>query len=63
MKWYDSLIKKIEDNGNNIFLYDLEGLLRDRNFYKDLSEKYDIFKYETDGDYFSFKNRDSLKPK
>ena len=38
MKWYDSLIKKIEDNGNNIFLYDLEGLLRDRNFYKDLSQ-------------------------
>ena len=63
MKWYDSLIKKIEDNGNNIFLYDLEGLLRDRNFYKDLSEKYDIFKYATDGDYFSFKNRESLKPK
>ena len=26
MKWYDSLIKKIEDNGNNIFTY--------RKFYK-----------------------------
>lgn len=63
MKWYDSLIKKIEDNGNNIFLYDLEGLLRDRNFYKDLSQKYDIFQYETDGDYFRFKNLNSSKPK
>lgn len=63
MKWYDSLIKKIEDKGNNIFLYDLEGLLRDRNFYKDLSQKYNIFQYETDGDYFRFKNLNSSKPK
>ena len=30
MKWYDSLIKEIEDNGNNVFLYDLEGLLEDQ---------------------------------
>ena len=63
MKWYDSLIKKIENNGNNIFLYDLEGLLTDRNFYKDLSQKYDIFQYESDGDYFQFKNLKSSKPK
>lgn len=63
MKWYDSLIKKIEKNGNNIFLYDLEGLLSDRNFYKDLSQKYDIFRYESDGDYFQFKNLKSSKPK
>lgn len=63
MNWYDSLIKKIENNGNNIFLYDLEGLLADRNFYKDLSHKYDIFKYETDGDYFRFKSLDCSKPK
>lgn len=61
MKWYDSLIKKIEDNGNNIFLYDLECLLSDRNFYKDLSQKYEIFHYENDGDYFRFKNLNSSK--
>lgn len=63
MKWYESLIKKIEDNGNNIFLYDLECLLEDRNFYKDLSQKYDIFRYGNDGDYFRFKNLNSPKPK
>lgn len=63
MKWYDSLIKKIEDNGNNIFLYDLECLLSDRNFYKDLSQKYEIFHYRNDGDYFRFKNLNSSKSK
>lgn len=63
MKWYDSLIKKIEDNGNNIFLYDLECLLSDRNFYKDLSQKYEIFHYKNDGDYFRFKNLISTKSK
>lgn len=63
MKWYDSLIKKIEDNGNNVFLFDLEGLLCDRNFYKDLSQKYEIYHYENDEDYFRFKNLDSTKSK
>lgn len=61
MKWYDSLIKKIEDNGNNLFLYDLEGLLEDKNFYKDLSQKYEIFYYEDDSDYFHFINLNSSK--
>ena len=56
MKWYDSLIRKIEDNGNNLFIYDLDCLLNDRNFYKDLSEKYEIYQYKNDGDYFHFKN-------
>ena len=63
MKWYDSLIKKIEDNGNNLFLYDLECLLNDKNFYKDLSQKYEIFYYEDDSDYFHFINLDSSKSK
>ena len=63
MKWYDSLIKKIEDNGNNLFLYDLECLLEDKNFYKDLSQKYEIFYYEDDSDYFHFINLDSSKSK
>ena len=63
MKWYDSLIKKIEYYGDNIFLYDLENLLSDRNFLKDLSEKYEIFQYEFDEDYFKFKNFKSSKPK
>lgn len=63
MKWYDSLIKKIEDNGNDVFVYDLECLLNDKNFYKDLSEKYEIFKYCTDSDYYKFKSFKSSKPK
>ena len=63
MKWYDSLIRKIENNGDKLFIYDLEGLFKDKNFYKDLSQKYEIFKYTTDGDYFQFKNTQSLKPK
>lgn len=63
MKWYDSLIRKIENNGDNIFLYDLEGLLNDKNFFKDLTEKFDVFPYETDGDYFKFKNLKTLKCK
>lgn len=63
MKWYDSLIRKIENNGDNIFLYDLECLLDDKNFYKDLSEKFEIYPYETDGDYFKFKSSKSLKYK
>lgn len=63
MKWYDSLIKKIEDNGNSLFLYDLECLLNDKNFYKDLSQKYEIFCYKEDSDYFHFINLDSSKSK
>lgn len=63
MRWYELLIKKIEDAGNDIFIYDLECLFNDRNFYKDLSQKYDIFKYETDGDYYQFKNSKSSKSK
>ena len=63
MKWYDGLIKKIEDNGNEVFIYDLEELLNDKNFYKDLSEKYEIFKYTNDGDYYQFKNYESSKSK
>lgn len=63
MKWYDSLIKKIEYNGNNIFLNDLECLLSDKNFYNDLSQIYEIFKYESDEDYYHFKNYNSTKPK
>lgn len=63
MKWYDSLIRKIEQNGDNIFLYDLEDLLEDKNFFKDLSEKFEIFSYGSDGDYFKFKNFKSSKYK
>lgn len=63
MKWYESLIKKIEDNGNAVFIYDLESLLDDKNFYKDLSQKYEIFRYENDSDYYRFKNFDSAKSK
>ena len=63
MKWYESLIKIIENHGNNIFLYDLEELLNDRNFYMDLSEKYEIFYYNSDEDYYIFKNSKSDKQK
>ena len=63
MKWYESLIKIIENHGNNIFLYDLEELLNDRNFYRDLSEKYEIFYYNSDEDYYIFKNSKSDKQK
>lgn len=63
MKWYESLIKKIEDNGNNVFIYDLESLLDDKNFYKDLSQKYEIFRYDGDSDYYRFKNFNSTKSK
>ena len=56
MKWYGSLIRKIENNGNNLFIYDLEYLLDDRNFLNDLSKKYEIFKYENDSDYYKFKS-------
>ena len=59
MKWYDSLIKKIQNYGNNIFLYDLDGLLEDRNFLRDLSVNYEIFKYEIDEDFFRFKTSKS----
>lgn len=59
MKWYDSLIKKIQNYGNNIFLYDLDGLLDDRNFLRDLSINYEIFKYEKDEDFFRFKTSKS----
>ena len=59
MKWYDSLIKKIENYGNSIFLYDLDGLLEDKNFIRDLSSHYEIFKYEKDEDYFKFKTSKS----
>ena len=59
MKWYDSLIKKIQNYGNNIFLYDLDGLLEDRNFLRDLSINYEIFKYEKDEDFFRFKTSKS----
>ena len=61
MKWYDSLIRKIENNGNNLFIYDLEYLLDDKNFLKDLSKKYDIFKYENDSDYYKFKSFETSK--
>lgn len=63
MKWYDSLIRKIENNGNNLFIYDLEYLLDDKNFLKDLSKKYDIFKYENDSDYYKFKSYETSKLK
>ena len=63
MKWYDSLIRKIENNGNNIFIYDLEYLLDDKNFLKDLSKKYEIFKYENDSDYYKFKSYQTSKLK
>ena len=59
MKWYDSLIKKIENYGNNIFLYDLDDLLKDKNFFRHLSSSYEIFKYEKDEDYFRFKTSKS----
>lgn len=59
MKWYDSLIKKIQNYGNNIFLYDLDGLLDDKNFLRDLSVNYEIFKYEKDEDFFRFKTSKS----
>ena len=63
MKWYDSLIRKIENNGNNLFIYDLEYLLDDRNFLNDLSKKYEIFKYENDSDYYKFKSYETSKLK
>lgn len=59
MKWYNSLIKKIENYGNNIFLYDLDSLLEDKNFLKDISSDYEIFKYENDEDFFRFKTSKS----
>ena len=63
MKWYDSLIRKIENTGNNLFIYDLEYLLDDKNFLKDLSKKYEIFKYENDSDYYKFKSYETSKMK
>ena len=59
MKWFDSLIKKIENYGNDIFLYDLDGLLEDKNFHRHLSSNYEIFKYEKDEDFFRFKTSKS----
>ena len=63
MKWYDSLINKIKNYGNNVFLYDLDGLLEDINFLRDLANDYKIFKYEKDEDFFRFKTLKSAESK
>lgn len=63
MEWYSSLIKKIKKHENNIFVYDLNHLLDDKNFFKELSSIYKIFKYKNDNDYFQFKAFTSDKPK
>lgn len=63
MKWYENIIKKIEFNGNNLFIFDLDNLFNDKNLYRDLSSKYDIFLYENDADYYKYKSFNSAKYK
>jgi hypothetical protein len=53
-KWYQSLIKEIENSGNRIFLHDPNGLLDDMNLQGDLSLKYHLHQYRCDAELFIF---------
>lgn len=61
-KWYQSLVKEIENSGDRIFLHDPNGLLDDMNLQGDLSLKYHLHQYKCDADLFIFLNKFQDEP-
>ena len=61
-KWYSSILREIRKLGNRIFVYDPHGLLREPNFYKELSEKYKLHQYKNDGELFRFYHAHTTQP-
>jgi len=53
-KWYSSILKTLWRLGDRIFIEDAYGFLRDQNLLKEISRKYVIYEYKTDGDFFRF---------
>jgi len=53
-KWYTSLLKKIKNSGNRVFLTDTNSLLNDRNFCNDLSSLFTIHKYKNESEFYLF---------
>jgi hypothetical protein len=53
-KWYDNSVKEIYHLGNKIFIYDPHNLLKDLNFYNELSKTFVIHEYKSDGDLYKF---------
>lgn len=61
-KWYTKLLRKIKNFGSQIFVYDSNNLLNDKNFLKDLSSIFNLYKYIDDGDCYQFINKNKDKP-
>ena len=53
-KWYSSILKTLWRLGDRVCIEDAFGLLRDQNLLKEISRKYVIYEYKTDGDFFRF---------
>lgn len=61
-KWYQSLVKEIENSGNKIFIHDPNCLLDDMNLQGDLSLKYHLHQYQNDADLFISLNKFQNNP-
>jgi hypothetical protein len=53
-KWYSSILKNLWRLGDRVCVEDAYGLLGDPNLIKEISRKYVIYEYKTDGDFFRF---------
>jgi len=60
MNWYYSILREILKLGNNIFLIDSHQLLKDLNFYNDLSKSFQLHEYKTDGDLYQFYYKNNI---
>lgn len=61
-KWYSSFLRDVRGLGDKVFVVDPYNLLRDPNFFKEISDKYAVHKYNTDNDFFRFSSINSGKP-
>jgi len=53
-KWYSHILKTLWKLGDRVCIEDAYGILRDHNLLKEISRKYVIYDYKTDGEFHRF---------
>jgi hypothetical protein len=53
-KWYSNILKTLWKLGDRVCIEDAYGLLRDQNLLNEISRKFVLYEYKTDGDFFMF---------
>ena len=61
-KWYSSILKDLRMLGEKIYVYDPSGMLKDKNLYKELMKKYNLYEFKDEGSLYLFFNKNKGNP-